>query len=205
MIDLRIDDLTAGRSSFVAGPISMQLGRGEGALIYGGNGIGKTTLLFTLAGHLPAIGGTVILNGVDITKFPPYRRDLTLVPAESSTFPNMSVRENLGFALNHARKRPDEQRLIRAFDLDALLDKRGGAVSLGQSKLIDVARALMYNPALMLLDEPFSHLSEELAAKVQDALNRYRIDRGGMLIVTSQARISGFDREIPLEHINHAT
>jgi len=202
MADLIIESLMAGRGHFNVGPINLQMDRGEGALIYGGNGVGKTTLLLTLAGHLPAIGGTVTLNGVEIIKSPPYRRDLTLVPAEPSTFPNMSVRGNMAFALSHAREKPDERKLIGALSLDALLDRKGGELSLGQSKLVDLARALMYNPMLMLLDEPYSHLSEALATRARDALNSYRVDGGRMLIVTSQTRMDGFDREIPLERVN---
>src|SRR3989442_8294580 len=145
--------------------------RGEFVSFLGPSGCGKTTTLRMIAGFEQPTGGTIVLDGVDITNRPPNKRNVGMVFQSYALFPNMTVADNIGFGLN-VRKRPSaevKKRVGELLELINLPDKGGRfpyQLSGGQQQRIALARALAFEPSVLLLDEPLSALD----AKIRVAL-----------------------------------
>ncbi len=164
-----------GRIPILAG-VDMTMEEGEYLGILGHNGMGKTTLMRTLMGHLPATAGTVEFAGKTITGMKPYERSrlgLGLVPQGREIFPELSVMENLRMGLASAPREDkavidtvleDFPRLVR------LLDRRGGALSGGEQQLLALARCLCTRPRLILLDEPTEGIQPSIIEEMIETL-----------------------------------
>ncbi|HXE00189.1 MAG TPA: ABC transporter ATP-binding protein [Candidatus Acidoferrum sp.] len=173
---LGVTDLHAryGRIPILNG-IRLEVAAGELVGVLGHNGMGKTTLLKTLMGFVPAQRGRITFDGADVTHEPPYaraRRGLGYVPQGRDIFPGLSVRDNLrmGFAGRGAEERIDV--ILETFPrLTPLLERRGGALSGGEQQLLAIARCLAGRPKLILFDEPTEGIQpsiiEELVAVLQ--------------------------------------
>jgi branched-chain amino acid transport system ATP-binding protein len=138
--------------------VSLALDAGETLALVGANGAGKTTLLRTIAGSHPAAAGRVVLDGADVTRLPSHRRvglGIALVPEGRRLFPGLTVEENLRVAASRARPgRWNVESLLEAFPLLRPLRRRvAGTLSGGQQQVAAIARALMSNPRVLLLDE----------------------------------------------------
>lgn len=180
-----------GRIPILAG-IDMTMEAGEYLGILGHNGMGKTTLMKTLMGHLPATAGTVAFKGVNITAMKPYERSrlgLGLVPQGREIFPDLSVMENLRMGVAAARKEDktiiasvleDFPRLVR------LLDRRGGALSGGEQQLLALARCLCTKPQLILLDEPTEGIQPSIIEEMIDTLLALKTRWNLSLVVVEQ-------------------
>ncbi|AWB25574.1 ABC transporter ATP-binding protein [Methylobacterium currus] len=174
---LDVDNLRAsyGRVPILMG-VDVSLAPGEYLGILGHNGMGKTTLMRTLMGHLPATAGTVRFAGTDVTRLPIHQRarlGMGLVPQGREIFSTLSVRENLRMGLASApREDPriiddvlaDFPRLVR------LLDRRGGALSGGEQQLLALARCLCTRPKLVLLDEPTEGIQPSIIEEIIETL-----------------------------------
>ena len=139
--------------------VSVTVGRGEVVCVMGRNGVGKTTLLKTIVGLLTPRRGRITWEDRDITRRPPYERarlGIGYVPQGREIFPGLTVRENL--MLGARRKSPSRESIDYVFSLfpalAVMLNKRGGDLSGGQQQQLAIARALMADPSLLLLDEP---------------------------------------------------
>ena len=138
--------------------VSLSVAQGEVLAVVGANGAGKTTLFRTLAGVHPIAGGTVLLDGEDISALPAHlrlRRGIAMSPEGRRLFPDMTVRENLMIAGEHGRKGAwTLDRVLAAFpQLSPLTGSLATHLSGGQRQAVAIARALMSNPKLLLLDE----------------------------------------------------
>jgi urea ABC transporter ATP-binding protein UrtE len=183
---LEVDNLHAGYGTIpVLSGVSLEVAEGEFTGILGHNGMGKTTLLKTLMGILPATSGTIRFLGRDITRFSTHARALCgfgYVPQGREIFPALSVRDNLRFAAA-ARGRNDPTALEGALEefptLRPLLDRVGGALSGGEQQLLALARCLVQQPCLLLLDEPTEGIQpsiiEEIALKLGELRHRRRL------------------------------
>ena len=166
---LEFKDISAGYGqTVVLEDINLSLAPGECVSVIGRNGVGKTTLLATVMGHTAVHKGDVILNGNSLRQVPVYTRALMglgLVPQEREIFPSLSVRENLEIAA-----RPGHWTQARVFEmfpnLRERLDNMGNQLSGGEQQMLSIARALLTNPSVLLMDEP----TEGLAPVIVEAL-----------------------------------
>lgn len=178
-------DLSAGYGdTVVLEDVNLAVAPGESVSIIGRNGVGKTTLLVTAMGHTNVRGGDVLLDGGAITQLPVYRRALNglgLVPQEREIFPSLSVRENLEIAA-----RPGywtEERVFALFPrLRERLGNMGNQLSGGEQQMLSIARALMTNPQVLLMDEPTEGLAPVLVETLAEVLGKLR-DEGALTIV----------------------
>jgi ABC-type sugar transport system ATPase subunit len=147
--------------------INLDIQDGELIVFVGPSGCGKSTLLRLIAGLDRPTGGTIAINGEDVTRVAAADRGLAMVFQSYALYPHMSVRQNLAFGLENARMpKPEiEQRIAEAagmLEIEPYLDRRPGQLSGGQRQRVAIGRAIVRNPTAFLLDEPLSNLDAEL-------------------------------------------
>ncbi|HWG64698.1 MAG TPA: ABC transporter ATP-binding protein [Streptosporangiaceae bacterium] len=192
---LRADGVTAG----YGGPpiieeVSLSVLAGKITGVVGPNGAGKSTLLKALSGVLKVSGGEVYVRGRKTTNTAPeklVRRGLSYVPQVSNVFPDLTVRENLEMGA-YTRRRGIGERISELCvlfpDLGAALRRRAGMLSGGQRNMLAMARALMLEPAVMLLDEPSAGLSPMLQAALWDQIEKIAATGVGICVVEQNTR-----------------
>ncbi len=158
--------------SLVVKSLNLDVAKGEFLTMLGPSGSGKTTCLMMLAGFEPATHGEIYLNEHPINKVPPHKRGIGMVFQNYALFPHMTVAENLAFPLEvrHMDKSEREQRVNRALDmvqLGAFGDRRPAQLSGGQAQRVAVARSLVFDPDLVLMDEPLGALDKNLREQMQ--------------------------------------
>ena len=168
--------------------VDLRLDAGQSLALLGRNGVGKTTLLNTLVGVTQHHGGRIVLAGRDITALPAYRRasaGIGWVPQERNIFASLSVHENLT-----AVARPGAWTIARAYELFPRLAERktnmGNQLSGGEQQMLAVARALVLNPRLLLLDEPLEGLAPIIVDELLRAVARVVRDEGMSAIIVEQ-------------------
>jgi branched-chain amino acid transport system ATP-binding protein len=186
---LEVSELAAGYGRIpILGGVSFSVARGEFVGILGHNGMGKTTLLRALMGYIPATAGRVALEDADITRAEPYRRaraGIGYVPQGREIFPGLSVHDNLRMG---AVGRPkDEAAAIESAletfpRLKSLIDRPGGALSGGEQQLLAIARCLVGNPRLILLDEPTEGIQPSVIDEIAETLLGLR-SKGALTII----------------------
>jgi branched-chain amino acid transport system ATP-binding protein len=190
---LEFDDLSAGYGeTVVLENIQLQLRPGETVSIIGRNGVGKTTLLATAMGHTTLHRGRLRLHGRDISQFVPYRRALAglgFVPQEREIFPSLSLRENLSVAA-----RPGRWTMEEVFALFPRLaerqSNRGNQLSGGEQQMLAIARALIGNPSVVLMDEPSEGLAPVIVEELALALKRLSDMSLTLVIVEQNSRLA---------------
>jgi branched-chain amino acid transport system ATP-binding protein len=182
---LRLTRVSAGYGeTVVLEGIELALAPGESVSIIGRNGVGKSTLLATIMGHTTLHDGEITLNGQSIGQAPIHRRarlGLGYVPQEREIFPSLSVRENLEIGA-----RPGDWNVGRLFELFPNLRERAGHagnhLSGGEQQMLAIARALMTNPSVLLMDEPTEGLAPVIVEALTGVLMSLR-KQGGLSIV----------------------
>jgi multiple sugar transport system ATP-binding protein len=159
-------------STEVIRDVSLGIPDGEFCVLVGPSGSGKSTLLRMIAGLEGVSTGTVHIDGRDVTHLPPKDRDIAMVFQSYALYPQMTVRENMGFGLKllkrptaEIRRRVDEAAQI--LDLAPLMDRRPAALSGGQRQRVAMGRAMVREPAAFLFDEPLSNLDAALRTSVR--------------------------------------
>jgi putative spermidine/putrescine transport system ATP-binding protein len=152
--------------------LQLDIAKGEFVTMLGPSGSGKTTCLMMLAGFEPATHGEIFLNGRPINKVPPHKRGIGMVFQNYALFPHMSVSENLAFPLKVRRmgQAEIETRVKRALDMVELSqfgNRMPAQLSGGQQQRVAVARALVFEPDLVLMDEPLGALDKNLREQMQ--------------------------------------
>ncbi len=189
---LKLDGIDAGYGGFQAlFGVTMEVKAGEAVAVIGANGAGKTTLLRVLSGMLPATGGRMSMEGIDLRTIPPHKiveAGIAHVPESRRLFPRLSVEENLkmGAFIPSARAKFAE-RLDYVYGLFPRLKERrsqmAGTMSGGEQQMCAIGRALMSRPKLVLLDEPSMGLAPVIVAQVFDLVKRIRSEGYTVLIV----------------------
>ncbi len=174
--------------------VSLRLDQGEIVAIIGPNGAGKSTLMKALFGLLKVKSGTVRMNGQDVTGAAPeriVRQGMCYVPQSENVFPSLSIQENLEMGA-FTRRDGYRQRLEEVYglfpDLAQRPELRAGKLSGGQRQMLALARALMLDPKVLLLDEPTASLSPKMVADIFDKIRNINQTGVAILIVEQNAK-----------------
>ncbi len=153
--------------------ISLSVQEQECFVIVGESGCGKTTLLRAIAGLLPVSGGTIWMDGTEITNRKPAQRNMAMVFQDGALFEHVNVKQNILYGSHQKPKKEVEDRMLevcRILHIDTLLQRYPASLSSGQKQRVGIARALVQNPSILLLDEPFSNLDQTLKVTLQKEL-----------------------------------
>ncbi|MGA2697145.1 MAG: LPS export ABC transporter ATP-binding protein [Terriglobales bacterium] len=185
------------RSRRVVNGVSLRVERGEVVGLLGPNGAGKTTTFYTIVGLIPPDSGRILLDGEDITGVPMYLRarqyGISYLPQEASVFRKLTVEENILAVLEaqpiswHERREKMEK-LIDELGLEHIRLNRGYALSGGERRRVEIARALAINPAFILLDEPFSGIDPIAVLDLQKIISDLKASGIGVLITDHNVR-----------------
>jgi lipopolysaccharide export system ATP-binding protein len=176
--------------------VSLSLARGEAVGLLGPNGAGKTTVFYMITGLIPADAGRIVVDGQDVTRLPMYRRarlGIGYLPQEASIFRGLTVEENIRAVLElvEADKKEREARLnslLEEFGIARLRKSPSIALSGGERRRVEIARALASQPAYILLDEPFAGIDPIAIGDIR-SLVRHLTERGiGVLITDHNVR-----------------
>ena len=198
---LNIDHLSAGYDTgAVLRDLSLEVEEGEFLSLLGPSGCGKTTLMKTIAGILPAMEGRIFLDGRDITALPIHRRGTVIVFQDMRLFPHKTVLENVAFPLKMQGVTKKERlataaQLLEKVQMGAFAQRKPAELSGGQQQRVALARALAAKPKLLLLDEPFSALDENLREEMRALVLELRreFDMTVILVTHDPADAAGED------------
>lgn len=168
-------------------PVDLDINKGDFFALLGPSGCGKTTLLKIIGGFLSPSGGRVEIDGEDVTRLPPERRRTGMVFQGYGLFPHMSVRQNVGYGLKVARRSRDEidakvEAMLDLVQLSAMADRMPSALSGGQQQRVALARSLVMEPAVLLLDESLAALDLKLRKAMQEELRALHRSIGGTFV-----------------------
>lgn len=180
---LSLENVNAGYGEFrVLHDISIEVEQGEIVAIVGPNGVGKTTLLKTIMGLTTLYSGKILVEGVDVTRESPdkrVKRGLVLIPEGRGLFPSLTVRENLLLGAYTVKSKEEvRKRLELVYRLFPRLKERelqkAKTLSGGEAQMLAIARGLMSNPKLLMLDEPSLGLAPKVVAEVFEVIRKLR-------------------------------
>ena len=180
----------------VLSDISLTVGKGEVLGLLGPNGAGKTTCFYSIMGLVRPDSGRILMDGVDVTKLPMYRRailGLGYLPQETSIFRGMTVEQNINCVLemvepDKATRAAELDRLLEEFHLDKLRTSAAMALSGGERRRCEIARALAAKPSIMLLDEPFAGIDPLSINDIRDLIKDLKRRGIGVLITDHNVR-----------------
>jgi putative spermidine/putrescine transport system ATP-binding protein len=181
---------------------------GEFFALLGPSGSGKSTLLGTVAGFVPPSRGRVLIGDVDITSVPPHRRNIGMVFQNYALFPYLTVFGNIAFPLQMRRLPRTEidrrvRRILDVVRLPGLADRLPGQLSGGQQQRVALARAAVYDPPVLLMDEPLGALDKNLREEMQDEIRQFHRAIGATILYVThdqQEAASMADRMAIMNH-----
>lgn len=190
---LKVEDVSVsyGKSQVVY-DVSFQIEDNEKLLILGRNGVGKTTLLKSIIGLLGTNSGSIHLDDVDVTKMKPHERSqagIAYVPQGREIIPQLTVKENLelGALAHNVNYEEKVKEIFEYFPvLTQHLKRKGGVLSGGQQQQLAIARALMSDPKILILDEPTEGIQPNIVSEIANILTRYHEAKKVPIIVVEQ-------------------
>jgi len=180
---IEIKGLLVELSGFTLSINKLNIHEREYLVILGPSGVGKTILLLALAGIVKPVKGSIRINGADVTRYPPEKRGVALVPQNYALFPHMSVYDNIAYGLR-VRRVPEQEikervnEVAKRLGIIHLLHRKPVTLSGGEQQRVALARALVVEPELLLLDEPLSALDPGLRASAIKLLRRLHSELG---------------------------
>ncbi|WP_321404346.1 ABC transporter ATP-binding protein [Maridesulfovibrio sp.] len=180
---IKIEKLTIELPEFVLQEIDLHIAEGDFFTLLGPTGSGKSVLLETIAGLVPVSSGSIKISGSEITQIPPEKRGLSIVYQDYALFPHLSVLENITFGakykgINKDRATQKASELAEKLNISHLLTRTPLHLSGGERQRAAIARALLVDPAVLLLDEPLSALDPAFRQEVQDLLKNLHRETG---------------------------
>ncbi|HEY9163514.1 MAG TPA: ABC transporter ATP-binding protein [Magnetovibrio sp.] len=200
---LSIDGLNAGYGKMqILHNFDLRVGKGQSLCLIGPNGAGKSTILHSIYGFTTIFGGTVTINGKDVTKMGPNDKlkngGIAYILQDNSVFPDMTVEENLlmgGFLKNHTSE--SQEAAERVFEkyprLRERRDQRAGVLSGGERRLLEISRALIMDPDVLLVDEPSIGLEPRFIDQVFEILEDLQKSEGKTIIMVEQNAKKGLE------------
>ena len=178
----------------VVDDVSITVRQGEVVGLLGPNGAGKTTSFTMITGLLTPTSGRIFLNGVDVTRLPMHKRahlGIGYLPQDASIFRRLTVRENVMAVLETLHYSSDEReerchQLLTELDIKHIADRQGHNLSGGERRRVEICRALVTEPAFMLLDEPFVGIDPIAVSEIQENIMRLK-SRGLGLLITDHS------------------
>jgi len=188
---LSVEALDAGYGgSQILWNVDLTVPTGQVVCLMGRNGVGKTTLLKTIMGLLPARGGRIVFDGVDVTRWSPDRRaraGVGYVPQGREIFPHLTVEENLRMSLLGCGRARDLEEALALFPtLRRLLGRKGGVLSGGEQQMLAIGRALLTRPKLLMFDEPTEGIQPSIVLEIEAAIRRIRTEMGLAVLLVEQ-------------------
>ena len=188
---LSVEALDAGYGgSQILWNVDLTVPAGQVVCLMGRNGVGKTTLLKTIMGLLPARGGRIVFDGVDVTRWSPDRRaraGVGYVPQGREIFPHLTVEENLRMSLLGCGRARDLEEALALFPtLQRLLGRKGGVLSGGEQQMLAIGRALLTRPKLLMFDEPTEGIQPSIVLEIEAAIRRIRTEMGLAVLLVEQ-------------------
>ena len=180
--------------SHVLQDVSLHVDKGEVVALLGRNGSGRSTTLKTVMGLVNARSGRVRFNGKDITNKTPFwlaQQGIAFVPEDRRIFPNLTVGENIRLAALAGRKGPwNEKRIYEFFAVLGERKDKPAKLSGGEQQMLAIARALIANPEIILLDEPMEGLAPLIARNVEEVVRLIRSEGNTILLVEQNAQVA---------------
>jgi ABC-type sugar transport system ATPase subunit len=178
---IELNKVTVRAGTFGLADVDLTIPEGVYAVLMGGTGKGKTTLLEAICGLKPVVSGQVLLNDVNMTQWRPADRGVGYVPQDLALFPTISVRGHLEFALRlrHYSRSDIQDRvaeLAHVLEIKHLLDRRVRGLSGGESQRVALGRALSFRPRILLMDEPLNALDEATRDRLCELLRSIQKD-----------------------------
>jgi branched-chain amino acid transport system ATP-binding protein len=198
-----VNHLTAGYGNMeILHDFSLRVGAGQSLCLVGPNGAGKSTALHSIYGLARIMSGNIVVNGDDVTRLPPNQKlrtaGVAYILQDNSVFPEMTVEENLlmgGFLMRHAHQAKAAAETI--FDKYPRLAQRrahcAAVLSGGERRLLEIARGIMMNPSVLLIDEPSIGLEPRFVGMVFDILKQLQQDEGKTIILVEQNAKKGLE------------
>ncbi|HSQ54717.1 MAG TPA: ATP-binding cassette domain-containing protein [Gemmata sp.] len=176
-----IEGLTIRQGGFELTGVTFSVSTGGYAVLMGRTGVGKTTVLECIAGLRRPAAGRILLAGLDVSALSPAARNVGYVPQDSVMFNTMTVRENIGFALEIRRTPREEterrvQELAASLGIAAILDRPAHSLSGGEAQRVALGRALAFRPRILLLDEPLNAVDEATRERLVQLLRDIRAE-----------------------------
>lgn len=176
--------------------VSLYVEQGEVVGLLGPNGAGKTTCFYCVTGLIHPNRGRILLNGINITKYPVYRRarlGVGYLPQEASIFRGLSVEDNIRAVLEVVEKNPDKREreldsLLKEFSIEHLRQSPSKALSGGERRRLEIARALASRPSFILLDEPLAGVDPIAVAEIKELVHQLKHRGLGVLITDHNVR-----------------
>lgn len=189
---IRIENLRKEFDKGVVALDSINLTFDEGSFIalLGPSGCGKTTTLNCIAGLLEPTSGSIYFDDRDVTNLAPKDRNIGMVFQSYALYPHMKVIDNIAFSLKQkgmpkAERHEKARQMARKLQIEHLLDRMPGELSGGQQQRVSMARALVKEPQVLLLDEPMSNLDARLKIEIRDEIRRIQQDLGVTSIIVT--------------------
>jgi len=190
---IELDQVSIRSGSFGLTNVSLTIPEGTYAVMMGGTGQGKTTILEAICGLRPVTQGRILVNHLDVTQWKPAARGIGYVPQDLALFPTLTVRGHLEFALRLRRcsRKVIQDRvaeLAHVLGIEALLERRVRGLSGGESQRVALGRALSFRPRVVILDEPLTALDETTRDRLCDLLRTIQKNEGLTILHVTHSR-----------------
>jgi iron(III) transport system ATP-binding protein len=187
MITLEHITKVFGNDVIAVDDVSLEIRDGEFMVLVGPSGCGKSTILRILAGLEEVTAGEVLVGDQQVTDLPPKERDVAMVFQNYALYPHMTVEQNLGFGLRLRKTAKDETKrrvddVAKILGLEPFMERKPAALSGGQRQRVALARCLVTEPSLVLLDEPLANLDVHLRAAMEDEFARFHARTGTTMV-----------------------